>query len=176
MTNHIHHLLLATLLLMLTALTACGSSGGVSSDSTQTAYKAATLKINLTGTLPSATGISGAVITLNLPSGVTPFTVNGAVTSDTVTPSGTFAEGTQVAPVYTAALGSTPATLKLALASSATSGVAQVGEVATVLLQLSNNVTPSATDFNFNSVSVIDAEEYRQISGMGASVASITLK
>lgn len=79
-------------------------------------------------------------------------------------------------PVYTPATASALGTINVILASSATTGVTQVGEVATITLQLSNGATPTASSFSISSVSVIDADFYNTISGMGANVASVILK
>jgi hypothetical protein len=136
----------------------------------------AILTINLTGTLPASPAIAGAAFTLTLPANVTAATTGGAVTNGVVTPSGTFAGGAQTPPVYTAATGSTPGTLSITLASAATAGVSQTGEVATISLQLANGATPTAASFGISGVSVIDAALYGTISGMGASVAGVTLQ
>lgn len=52
----------------------------------------------------------------------------------------------------------------------------QVGEVATIILQLANGATPSAGDFVVSAASVIDAALYDTIGGMGAIVANVTLQ
>ena len=136
----------------------------------------ATLTINLTGTVPSNTGIAGAAFTVTLPADVTPALTNGAVAAGVVTPSGTFAGGTKTTPIYTPATTSAPGTLSFDVANTVTTGVTQVGEVATITLQLANFTTPTAASFELSAVSVIDATVYNTISGMGATVASVTLQ
>lgn len=136
----------------------------------------ATLKMNLTGTLPASTGISGAGFTLTLPTDVTPALTSGVVSNGVATPSGTFAGGTQTPPIYTAATASTPGTLKVTLANSIPAGVTQVGEVATITLQLANGAAPTTGSFGVSAVSVVDAVLYNSISGMGAEVAGLSLQ
>lgn len=136
----------------------------------------AILAINLTGTLPASTAIAGAMFTLTLPPDVTPAITNGAVINGVVTPSGVFAGGTLTPPVYTAATASAPGTLIVTLVNSNPTGLTQVGEVATISLQLANGVTPTAANFGLSAVSVIDATLYNTISGMSANVASVTLQ
>lgn len=137
----------------------------------------ATVTINLTGTLPANTGISGAAFVLSLPTGVTPSATNGVVSTGVVTNSGTFA-GSTLSPqtVYTPTTAGSPGTLRVILADSAPAGVVLVGEVVTITLQLAAGVTPVAADFGISSVSVIDAVLYNQISGMGASIAGVTVQ
>jgi hypothetical protein len=127
--------------------------------------------------LPAGTAISGAVITLTLPANVTPATSGGVVDAGVVAFSGAFA-GSTLAPqvVYTAATASARGTLKMTLANSVPAGVTQVGEVATITLLLANGATPTAASFSLAPVNVIDAARYATISGMGASVARVTLQ
>lgn len=131
------------------------------------------LKINLTGTLSTNTAIAGADFVLTLPANVTPALTNGSVTTGVVINSGTFL-GSGISPQvdYSAALG----TLHITLANTVNTGVTQVGEVATVTLQLANGVTPTAANFGLSSVNVIDATYYGMITGMDVSVASVTLQ
>jgi hypothetical protein len=137
----------------------------------------AILTINLTGpSLPTNTGIAGATFTITLPANVTPAMINSAVANGVVTPSGTFAGGTQTPPVYTVATASNPGTINVTLANPVTAGVTQVGEVATITLQLANGATPNAASFGLSAVNVIDATLYNVISGMGAIVANVTLQ
>jgi hypothetical protein len=137
----------------------------------------ATIKINLTGTLPASIAISGVGFTLTLPADVTPATTNGVVATGVVSNSGIFT-GSTLSPqtVYTVAAASSPGTLKVTLASSVTAGITQTGEVATITLQLVNGAAPTAASFGISGVSVIDAALYGTISGMGASVAGVTLQ
>ncbi len=157
---------------ILLTLAACGG-GGVINPPAKTAV---TLKVNLTGTLPAGTSISGAAFTLTLPANVTPLIINNSVAGSVVSLSGTFAGGTQTPPVYTAATANSPGTLQLSLVNGVPAGITQVGEVATIVLQLANGVTPTAGDFSVSAVSVIDAQLYNTISNMGANVAAVTLQ
>src|SRR5665647_922899 len=102
---------------------------------------------------------------------------NGTIATGVVSNTGTFA-GSTLSPqvVYTAATASASGTLKVILTASAPAGVTQVGEVATITLQLANGATPTSGSFGLSNVSVIDAENYDTISGMGVSVASVTLQ
>jgi uncharacterized repeat protein (TIGR02543 family) len=140
------------------------------------AKTAATLTINLTGSLPVSTAISGAAFTLTLPVNVTPAMVNGAIATGVVSVSGTFA-GSTLSPqvVYTAAT-SSAGTLNITLANSIQAGVTQVGEVATITLQLANGAAPTAGSFGLSAVSVIDATLYAPITGMNAVIAGVTLQ
>lgn len=166
--------LAATLTLL--ALAACGGGGGDSQIQPPAAKTTAKLTINLTGSLPASSAIAGADITLTLPANVTPAMTNGAVATAAVTLTGTFAGGTQTPPVYTAAVGNSPGTLKMTLVNPVHSGVTQVGEVATITLQLANDAAPTVANFGVSAVIVIDATIYGTISGMGASVAGVTLQ
>lgn len=168
-------LIYITLTLVLMTFTACGGGGGGGTSNPPTAKTTASVTINLTGTLPANTTIAGTDITITLPTDVTPSLNGTVVASGVVTPSGTFAGGTQTPPVYTAAAGNIPGTLKVVLANPVNAGVTQVGEVATITLQLANGATPTANSFGVSAVSVIDATLYNTISGMGASVMSVTL-
>jgi hypothetical protein len=177
MKNILLHL--AVTLVLLT-ISACGGGGGGgssttdggSSNTTPAAKTTAKLTVSLNGTLPTSTAIAGAAFTLTLPTGVTPANTNGVVASGVITPSGTFAGGTQTPPVYTAASG----TLQVTLVNSVPAGVTQVGEVATITLQLANGATPTAASFGVSAVSVIDASLYAPIAGMNAVVANVTLQ
>lgn len=155
---------------MLTLMTLAACGGGGNEPTT------ATLTINLTGELPVSTAISGVAFTLILPPNVTPSVTNGTVDSGVVTPSGTFAGGTQTPVIYTAATASDPGTLKMTLVNAMPAGVTQVGEVATIFLQLSNGAAPSAADFQMSAVSVVDAVTYDTIEGMGANIRSVMLQ
>jgi hypothetical protein len=173
MKNILFHL---AMLLILFTFTACGGGGGDSQIQQPAAKTTAKLTINLTGSLPASSAIAGADITLTLPANVTPAMANGAVATAAVTLTGTFAGGTQTPPVYTAAAGNIPGTLKMTLVNPVQSGVTQVGEVATITLQLANDAAPTMASFGVSAVSVVDATIYGTISGMGASVTSVTLQ
>ena len=155
-------------MLTLMTLAACGSGGNEPTT--------ATLTVVLNGELPVSKAISGVVFTLTLPPNVTPSVTNGNVDSGVVTPSGTFAGGGAPSVIYTAATASDPGTLKIALVNTIQDGVTQVGEVATIFLQLSNGAAPSAADFQMNAVSVIDVFPSATIAGMGANTRSVMLQ
>lgn len=167
-------LIYITVTLTLMTLAACGGGGGASNP--PAAKTTASLTINLTGTLPANTTIAGADITITLPADVTPSMNGTLVATGVVTPSGTFTGGTQTPPEYTPATTNTPGTLKMVLANPVNSGVTQVGEVATITLQLANGAAPTVNSFGVNPVSVIDATLYNTISGMSASVTNVTLQ
>lgn len=154
------------LLPILLGLAACGAASG-----TQAPKTTATLKINLTGSLPVSNAISGVGFTLTLPADVTPSLTNGSVADGVVSPTGTFADNS-LSPqiIYTPATLSLPGTLKVTLASSLPAGVTQAGEVATIILQLANGAAPTTANFSLSTVNVIDTF-YNSISGMGVSVA-----
>ena len=158
----------------ITLLAACGGGGG-GADTPSVTPTTAVLKIALTGILPGGVAIAGAGCTVTLPTGVTPALFNGDVAAAVVTASGTFLGGTQVAPVYTAASGMTAGSIALTVANSAPAGVTQVGEVATVTLQLADTVTPSVGSFQVGNVRVIDTLG-NPVSGFSAQVTHVTLQ
>jgi hypothetical protein len=175
-----------TITMTLLTLAACGGGGSGSSSDTGAATQnlptttktTAKLTITQTGSLPASTTISGADFTITLPADVTPATINGAVATGVVTASGTFA-GSTLAPqvTYTAATAGAPGTLRVILVSSAAAGVSQIGEIATITLQLANGAAPTAASFGQpTAVSVVDTAQYATISGMGVSVAGVTLQ
>jgi predicted small lipoprotein YifL len=181
-TNMKNILIYLAMTLTLLTLAACGGGGGGNTapavqNPPPIAKTTATLTINQTGSLPGSTTISGADFTITLPANVTPTMTNGAVAAGVVTLSGTFADSTlspQV--VYTPATASAPGTLKVILASSAAAGLSQVGEMATITLQLANGAVPTASSFVLSGDSVIDAALYAPITGMNVVVASVTLQ
>lgn len=161
--------------LTLLILAACGGGGGGGGGSN--GPSTVTLKINLAGTLPASTAISGADFTVTLPANVTPVLTNGVVATNVVANSATFA-GSTLSPqvTYAAATASNPGTLRVILSSSDLVGVAQVGEAATITLQLANGVAPTTANFGLSAISVFDVSLYNHISGMNASIASVTLQ
>ena len=172
-------MLYLTTMLALPALVSCGgSAGGSNANQNQqtTGKKTASVTISLTGTLPAASAISGAAVTLTLPANVTPELTNGSVTAGVVSNTGTFA-GSTLPPqvVYTAATSSSPGTLGVILTASAPGGVTQLGEVAKITLQLANGAAPTAASFGLTGVSVVDAALYGPISGVAANVSNVTL-
>jgi hypothetical protein len=160
--------------LILSILAACGGGGGGGTGGAS--FPATTtLKINLTGTLPASTAISGVDFTLILPANVTPALTNGSVAIGVVSNSGTFKNlSSEPMVYYTAATASVPGTLKVTLISGIADGVTQVGEVATIVLQLSNGVIPTVSSFGLSAVRVYDVTFVKPISGMGAIIASVT--
>ncbi len=131
-------------------LTACGGGGSPATQPTT-----ATLKLSNSGTLPKGTSLAGIGITLILPAGVTVKTdTGGAVASGAVTVTGSAAPGTVIA-VYTPASGTTPATLALAMSSTATAGFG-TGEYTTVTCDLANGTSPKATDFGLSGFKPFD--------------------
>lgn len=165
-----------SLTLTLLILAACGGGGGDSS-SGPTTYTTATVRIALNGTLPANRAIAGAGFTLALPADVTPATINGIIASSVVTPSGTFAGGTLIQPVYTPATATTAGTVQIALANAAPSGITQVGEIATVTLKLANGAAPTAAGFTLPQVgvTVIDTDG-NSVSGMQVIVTGVQLQ
>jgi hypothetical protein len=138
---------------------------------------AVSFKIVLTGALPAATAVAGATFTLGLPAGVTPALTNGAVAADVVALSGTFAGGT-IAPVvaYTAATPSATGSLQVILVSSVPAGVTQVGEVATITLQIPTGTVWTESSFGLSAVRVRDAALADTIAGMGVAVSNLKLQ
>jgi hypothetical protein len=163
--------------LTLLVLAACGGGGGTA-DQNQPAKTTATLKISITGALPTGSAIAGADFTLTLPANMTPTFSNGVLASDVVANSVTFAGSTFTPLVtYSAASGNIPGTLRVILTHSATNGITQVGEAATITLQLANGAVPTVASFGIGTDSVIDALLYNSaIGGMGVAVASVTLQ
>jgi hypothetical protein len=156
--------------LALLVLAACGGGGG------EISVPSAKATINLIGILPANTAIAGAIFTMTLPANVTPATTNGVVNVGVASNSGTFA-GSSIAPVviYTAAAGIVPGKLDVILASSTPAGVTQVGEVATITLQLASGAAPSAASFVLSAVGVADLAS-SQINGMGVNVVNVVLQ
>lgn len=156
-----------TLSLILLTLAACGGD----------VYKSATVKISLTGTLPPDKAIIGALFTLTLPADVTPELVSGEVASSVVTPSGTFAGGTQFPVVYKVASGSTHGSVTIALVNASITGVTEVGEVATVTLNLTNYALPTASSFTLDQAKVkVTDTSGNKISGLSATVSGVELR
>lgn len=160
------------IIFILSCLVGCGGGGGGGST---TVYSTTTLKVSLSGTLPAGTAIISAGFTLTLPANVTPAMVNGAVASSVVTPSGTFAGGTALPPIYTLATATTAGTLRVVLANASPAGVTQVGEISTVVLQLANGAAPTASAFTLSAVDVRDTFGIL-VSGMQALVSGVTLQ
>jgi hypothetical protein len=171
--------------LTLLTLAACGGGGGGGGGTPDAAggqsqptstSSSVTFTIQLTGILPANTAISGATCILALPANVTPAMVSSVVATSVLSYSGTFA-GSTAAPIvtYTAATASTPGALSVVLTNTVSAGVTQVGEVATVTLQLANGASPTVASFGASSVTVYDVRG-AIINGKGATVTNVTLK
>lgn len=169
-----------SMVLVLSLLAACGS-GSSGSSSTQlpapsVSYSSATLKIDLIGTLPSGTAISGVNFTLFLLPELTPAMANGAVATGVVTPSGIFAGGLQTEPVFTpAATATSYGNLMVTLADMSQTGVTQLGEVAKITLLLPNHSDPAQNSYILNSNGVFDLAG-NPITTVRAVVSEVTLK
>lgn len=163
------------IILTLITIAACGGGGG-GGGAPAPSPTTATLKISLTGILPSEKAISGAEFVLTLPAGVTPAMANDIVTSSVVIPSGTFDGGVIAPPVYTPATINTAGTVRIPLATANEFGVTMVGEVATITLQLSNGAQPTVDGFTFGSTGVnVTDLNYIPITGFKAIVSDLQL-
>lgn len=165
------------LTLALCIICSCGGGGDTTGQNPPLTKTTATVKIAHTGSLPAAKTISGADFTITLPADVTPAMTNAAVAVGAVTLSGTFA-GSSLAPqvTYIPATPNSAGTLRVILASSDSSGLSLVGEIATVSLQLAHYAAPTATSFVVSNDSVIDATSYAPIAGMNVIVAGVSLQ
>lgn len=158
--NTIKHILLITFTFLLAA---CGGGDGAAPPAAETSMK---LTVVLEGSnAASVKGISG---TITLPSGVvlradnTGKLLSGVMTTATGTPSGNM-DGK-----YTAALGSTPATITVAFI---TSGNLTAGDFVTLTADLEPGTSvPAATAFTINSSKLVDAD------GVVVSGASLVLR
>ncbi|HXC93888.1 MAG TPA: hypothetical protein VN652_07750 [Geobacteraceae bacterium] len=157
-----HILFSISLLLVLSLLTACGGggSGGDSSSSSSTtatkAYSKAILKVDLVGTLPSGSAISGTSFALFLKSDLVPALTNGEVAAGVVTPSGFFTNGAQIAVWTPSNTSMTSGTMMITLADTSPGGVTQVGEVARITLPLTNQTAPAAGSYILAPYGVVD--------------------
>lgn len=173
--------LYVTSVLVLLILTACGSGGGGGDNGStgqnqQPAPKTkATLKLNLTGTLPVGAAMSGVDYVITLPANVTPQLANNAVAEGVVTSSGVFASSS-VNVLYTAASAGSPGTFRVTVTSNDVGGASQIGEVSTIVLQLANGATPTVGSFGVSDTSVVDTSLYNTISGMAVTVTGVTLQ
>lgn len=165
MMKRIFHAVVLTMSLLM--LSACGDS---TSNTTPSVNTSATVKIALSGDL-AGKAIAGAGFTITLPANLTPAVTNNAVAATVVTPSGTFAGGTQTPPVYNAAAG----TIQIVLANNASGGVVTTGEVATITLQLANNAAPTIAQFPLSDITVIDTLG-APIAGISAIVTGVTVQ
>ncbi|GFO67714.1 hypothetical protein GMLC_12930 [Geomonas limicola] len=163
------------LVLVLLVLAACGGGGSSAPPAGKTT---ATVTLNLTGSLPQNGAIAGATCTLVLPANVTPQLTNGLPTG-VVSLAGVMA-GSTISPLvsYTPAGQNTPGSLDITIASSALAGVTQVGNIATVTLQLANGAEPAANAFSVTNDQVADANlgGTGVINGMGVGIAGVTLQ
>lgn len=136
----------------------------------------AILKLALSGILPSNTAIAGAGLTMTLPANTTPTLANGSIASGVVVNSGIFVSSSiQPQIIYTPATVSTLGTIHITLASSNLFGLSQVGEAATITLQLSNGASPSVSSFAINGDNIYDAT-LTAISGMSVKIVNVTLQ
>src|SRR6185369_16955814 len=137
----------------------------------------ATLKVAISGTLPAGTNISGVGVTMTLPAGVTVATdSSGAVTTESVIPSGIFASGTQATPIYSAENIGNPASLKICPTSNKVEGESQTGEIATIVVNLASGATPTAESFVLSDLVVVNASTYDKITGISGSVTTVTFQ
>ena len=137
------------LILTVASLAACGGGG-----SSNPALGTATVKLATSGT-PSAR-LAGIGLTITMPDGVTPLlNADGSVVSSAVTLSSVAAPGTVLTPVYTAANGSSKATLKFALASSAPNGFG-VGEFVIITGSVRAGIVPTQADFSLSGFDPVD--------------------
>ena len=145
-------------------LAGCGGGGG----GTATISKPSTAVITLSsqGVLPAGKALSGFIVTIELPAGVTAKTgTNGAVEATVVVPSGLLAggEGTMGPVIYTPATAGVRAKINFTMASMSATGVG-TGEYATITLSLSD-VAPAVNDFTIISFTPVDMS-YAHISGL----------
>ncbi|HZV82068.1 MAG TPA: hypothetical protein VFF53_07880 [Geobacteraceae bacterium] len=155
-----HFLFRSSLLLVLTFLAACGGGGGGGSSTPAAVptptYSKAIVKVALVGTLPPGSAISGTSFALILKPELTPALTNGAVAAGVVTPSGTFASGTQITDWTPPNTTITTGKMMIDLADTTPAGVTQVGEVATITLQLVNQSAPPAGSYVLAPYGVAD--------------------
>lgn len=172
------------LLAALLSLASCGGGGGggvtapgdAVTPPAQKVPTTATLKIALVGTLPVDDSIVGVGLTLFFPSDLTPAMTNGAVAPNVVAPSGTFAGGIPVEPIFTPP--ATPPALGkmlITLTDASLTGVTRIGEVATVTLKVANGATPTASSFVLSTNGVIDFYG-RPIPSLNAVVSEVILQ
>jgi len=157
-------LIAAMLLVTMTLLAGCGGGGGGAAASPPPAAPTkAVLTLSVAGTLPADTkiGLVGAII--ELPAGVS------AGSADPVTASSSVSSPYEIV-LYTAASGSSPATLMVAVGTNVDPGFSP-GTFATVLCDL-NGTSPAATAFQFAAGSFSAAGIVSSASG--TSTTSLT--
>ena len=130
------------------------------------------VRVNLTGSLPAKTDISGVGFVLRLPDNVTALISNDTVDAGVVTPSGTFQESILVPPTYTRATGGKAGTLRIIMAHTNPSGTNRLGEIAVIDLQLIGGVVPQANDFELTGTTAVDLSG-NNIADAGFIVVSI---
>jgi len=175
-----HILSRSSLLLAFTLLAACGGGGGGDSSSTSAVpppptYSSATVKVALVGTLPAGSAISGTSFALFLKPDLTPSLTSGAVAAGVVTPSGTFANGSQITDWTPPNTTTTSGKMMINLADSTPAGVTQVGEVATITLQLVNQTAPPAGSYVLAPYGVVDLSG-NPIPTLQAAITDVTLQ
>jgi hypothetical protein len=185
MFKYIQLVLLSVLTLLCFAACGGGGGGGGGSDnSTATAltatsvtYTTATLQIDLVGTLPAGSSISGVNFTLYMPRELTPaMTGTTTVAAGVVIPSGTFVNAIQTDPLFTSSfITGTNSNMVITLADTSAAGVTQVGEIAKITLQISKNATPTTDSFTLTTNGVIDLAG-NPIPTLKAVVSKVTLQ
>ncbi len=167
------------LIVALFLLAACGGGGGGSSSTPVAApaptYSKAIVKVALVGTLPAGSAISGTSFALFLKPELTPEVAGGSVVAGVVSPSGTFASGTQLTD-WTPPNATTPTgKMMIDLADTTPAGVTLVGEVATITLQLVNKTAPSAGSYVLAPYGVADLSG-NPIPTLQATIAEVILQ
>ena len=153
------------------------SDSGPSSVTVNASYNTATIKIVLTGVLPAATVVNGALFWLNFPANVAPVDVITAPgsydASGAVKRTGIFAAATGLSLVnYTPATDTSQAMLAVGLVNY--SPVTQVGEIATITVKYANGAAPAAAAFTFQDSEVTGSnatENGFNLVGIGMVVA-----
>ena len=112
---------------------------------------------------------------MTLPDNVTPELINKVVASGVIIPSGTFSGSTLLPTDYTVATSTTPGTIHLSLVNVTPAGVTQLGDIATIVLNLANKAAPTASSFQLNNINIIDTKG-NTLAGINAVVNSVVLK
>lgn len=177
------HKLYGCITITLLFLSGCGGSGGGGTPTVQPTIARVTLATQ--GTLPTGE-LSGIVVTLQLPPGVTPaLAANGSVDSGVVKASGVLASSADpVIPThYIPANGTTHGTLTFGLACQPPDGFG-IGEFAAVTLNIAPGTTnfanldlnsaagspSSVSDFKVISSSPIDLATSAEVSGISVTL------
>lgn len=156
-------LIAAMLLMTMTMLAGCGGGGAAAPAPAPVAPTKAVLTLSVAGTLPADTKIGMVGVTIELPAGVS------AGSPDPVTASSSVSSPYEIA-LYTAASGSNPATLMVAVGTNVDPGFS-TGTFATVVCDL-NGTSPAATAFQFAGGTFSAAGIVSSVSG--TSTTSLT--